>query len=203
MTATKSVAVESRPRLLPLLAAAVVVSLAMTAVLGYQIARRAAILANGADILLKTAPVDPRDLLRGDYVILSYDVSTVAGSLITGERPANGEQARLWVRLKPGEGGFWSVAEAAFSELPLIEGSVVMRSQPFMHHDYGTAVADQSFFVDYGIERFYVPEGEGLAIEDARNDGEVSMAVRVGAGGDAQIRALLIDGKPVYDEPLY
>ena len=32
-------------------------------------------LRTGAEILLKTRPVDPRDLFRGDYVILSYDIS--------------------------------------------------------------------------------------------------------------------------------
>jgi uncharacterized membrane-anchored protein len=28
-------------------------------------------------VLLKTAPVDPRDFLRGDYVVLNYDISSV------------------------------------------------------------------------------------------------------------------------------
>ncbi len=34
-------------------------------------------LKTGVEVLLKTAPVDPRDLFRGDYVILRYDVSTI------------------------------------------------------------------------------------------------------------------------------
>ncbi|MBY3249774.1 GDYXXLXY domain-containing protein, partial [Rhizobium laguerreae] len=55
----------------------------------------------------------------------------------------------------------------------------------------------------YGIERYYVPEGEGKPIEEARNDGNVAIAVRVSPDGSAQIRSLLVDGKPVYDEPLY
>ncbi len=32
----------------------------------------------GDKILLRTAPVDPRDLFRGDYVRLSYEISTLA-----------------------------------------------------------------------------------------------------------------------------
>ena len=32
-------------------------------------------LRTGKDVLLKTRPIDPRDLFRGDYVILSYDIS--------------------------------------------------------------------------------------------------------------------------------
>jgi uncharacterized membrane-anchored protein len=57
--------------------------------------------------------------------------------------------------------------------------------------------------VEYGIERYYVPEGEGKPIEEARNDGNVAIAARVSPDGSAQIRSLLVDGKPVYDEPLY
>jgi uncharacterized membrane-anchored protein len=34
-------------------------------------------LRTGEEVLLKTLPVDPRDLFRGDYVILRYDVSRV------------------------------------------------------------------------------------------------------------------------------
>lgn len=34
-------------------------------------------LRTGQEILLKTVPVDPRDLFRGDYVILRYDISTI------------------------------------------------------------------------------------------------------------------------------
>ncbi len=33
--------------------------------------------ATGERILLRTAPVDPRDLFRGDYVNLRYDISTL------------------------------------------------------------------------------------------------------------------------------
>ncbi len=57
--------------------------------------------------------------------------------------------------------------------------------------------------VEYGIERYYVPEGQGKPLEDARQDGNVSISARVSADGTAQIRSLLVDGKPVYEEPLY
>jgi len=32
------------------------------------------VLNTGQEILMKTRPVDPRDILRGDYVILNYDL---------------------------------------------------------------------------------------------------------------------------------
>jgi uncharacterized membrane-anchored protein len=43
--------------------------------------------ATGDRILLKSAPVDPRDIFRGDYVTLAYDISTIdLDKLGTGER---------------------------------------------------------------------------------------------------------------------
>jgi hypothetical protein len=40
-----------------------------------------------------------------------------------------------------------------------------------------------------------VPEGEGLEIEKARNEGRTTVAIRVSDAGVAQIARLMIDGK--------
>ncbi|WP_160004394.1 GDYXXLXY domain-containing protein [Rhizobium sp. 18055] len=181
--------------------AAVTVALLQTAVLGYIVQSRASILQNGTQVLLKTAPVDPRDFLRGDYVVLNYDISSVPVVSISGGVPKEAAERSLWVRLKPGEGGFWQIAESSFEMLPQAEGSVVMHSQPF--YSYGSTYQADTIHVEYGIERYYVPEGTGRALEQARQDGEVSIAASVGANGTPQIKSLLVDGKPAYEEPLY
>jgi uncharacterized membrane-anchored protein len=184
------------------LAAAVTVAVLQTAILGYLVESRAAILRGGSQVLLKSIPVDPRDLLRGDYVILSYDISSIPAAVVTGDWPQAAQRTRLTVRLSPQPDGFYRVAEAAFGPLTVLPGSVLIESQPF---DFdGTRLAgDQSLHVLYGIERYYVPEGEGKVLEEARNAALLSVAVKVSAGGTAQIRTLLLDGKPVYQEPLY
>ncbi|MBC2773832.1 GDYXXLXY domain-containing protein [Rhizobium sp. AQ_MP] len=186
----------------PFAAAALFVALVQTAILGYMIEGRASILRSGTDILLKTAPVDPRDLLRGDYVILTYDISNISTASIAGTRPKEGEVARLNVRLKPGADGFWIVSQASFDPLAAEDGSVVLLSQPITIYGWEWENAG-NLIVSYGIERFYVPEGEGKPIEDGRNEGRVSVAARVSEDGQAQIRALMLDGEPLYEEPLY
>jgi len=186
----------------PVAAVALFVAIVQTAILGYMIEGRASILRSGTDVLLKTAPVDPRDLLRGDYVILTYDISTISTTSITGTRPETGDVARLHVRLKPGADGFWTVSAASFDPLVEEDGSVVLLSQPVTIYDWEWENAG-NLTVSYGIERFYVPEGEGRPIEDGRNQGRVSVAVRVSEGGQAQIRALMLDNEPLYEEPLY
>lgn len=186
----------------PFAAVALFIAIVQTAILGYMIEGRASILRSGTDVLLKTAPVDPRDLLRGDYVILTYDISTISTTSITGARPQTGEVARLNVRLKPGADGFWTVSAASFDPLAEEAGSVVLLSQPVTIYDWEWQNAG-NLTVSYGIERFYVPEGEGRPIEDGRNQGRVSVAVRVSEDGQAQIRALMLDNEPLYEEPLY
>ena len=79
---------------------------------------------------------------------------------------------------------------------------IVLISQPVTIYDWEWQNAG-NLTVSYGIERFYVPEGEGRPIEDGRNQGRVSVAVRVSEGGQAQIRALMLDNEPLYEEPLY
>ncbi len=180
-------------------AAAVFVALLQTGVLGYQISQHALILRHGQEVLLKSLPVDPRDLLRGEYVILNYDISTIEPVLLVGERPGMTGSQRLWVRIAPQPDGFWAVQQASFQQLPPVDKTVVLLTQPFTYD----ANNEYSLNVQYGIERFYVPEGEGKALEDARNDAQVSVAVRVDKDGAAQIRRLLVDGQPVFEEALY
>ena len=186
----------------PFAAVALVVALVQTSILGYMIEGRASILRSGTEVLLKTAPVDPRDLLRGDYVILTYDISNISTTSISGTRPKEGEVASLHVRLKPGADGFWTVSQASFDPLAAEDGSVVLLSQPITMYGWEWENAG-NLAVSYGIERFYVPEGEGKPIEDGRNEGRVSVAARVSEDGHAQIRALMLDGEPLYEEPLY
>ena len=52
------------------------------ALIGLMVADRVMILRTGVDVALQTRPLDPRDFLRGDYVVLGYDISSVpAGAL--------------------------------------------------------------------------------------------------------------------------
>ncbi|WHO71710.1 GDYXXLXY domain-containing protein [Rhizobium sp. BT03] len=179
---------------------AIIVAALQTVILGTVIQSRASILANGTEVLLKTAPVDPRDFLRGDYVVLNYDISSVPVQTVSGGIPAEPGERTLWVRLKKQEDGFWTVTESSFHQLPPLPETVILRSQPFYS---GGLAAGDSIRVEYGIERYYVPEGQGKPIEEARNDGNVAISVRVSPAGSAQIRSLVVDGKPVYEEPLY
>ena len=97
-----------------LIAAAVLVALAQIGFLGWIIAGRAAILRDGRQVLLKVEPVDPRDLLRGDYVRLGYDISRLPADLVA-DMPADAAAAagrRPSGRGQEGGDGPWRAARA-------------------------------------------------------------------------------------------
>ncbi|WP_171971637.1 GDYXXLXY domain-containing protein, partial [Brucella abortus] len=81
-----------------LYAGAVLAALLQTGILYAGIEKRAAILRSGQDIVFQTEPVDPRDLMRGDYVVLGYEISNIARSAIQGVRPAGSRTVYVAVK---------------------------------------------------------------------------------------------------------
>jgi uncharacterized membrane-anchored protein len=73
--------VPSRKRLLLGVVAAFLIQAGL---LGAMLIDRAMLLSRGAEIRLPVVPVDPRDFLRGDYVILSYPISQIRSDRIGG-----------------------------------------------------------------------------------------------------------------------
>ena len=188
-----------------LLLLSILVSVVQVGFLAWTIAGRAAILRDGREIVLKVEPVDPRDLLRGEYVRLAYEISFIPASLIA-DRPKSGTQIKagpIFVRLKKAEDGYWHAVGAALgkpAERPAAADEVEIQGAV-----QGGWPADEvvQIPVDYGIERFYLPEGEGRAIEEDMRVRPFAIKVAVADGGQPQIKALMDGNKLLYQEPLY
>lgn len=181
---------------------ALALSILQIGFLGWIIAGRAAVLQNGAEAVLKVRPVDPRDLLRGDYVILSYEIANLPVGLIANP-PAGDfvEEGPVFVRLARGAEGYWEAVSANLGTLPAAppaDGEVDIRGTTG-----GSVIPNSVMGVDYGIDRFYVPEGEGRAIEDDMRVRPFGVKVAIGRDGAAQIKALLDGDKVLYEEPPY
>lgn len=182
-------------------AAALAVAILQSSALYAMIEKRAAILRDGKTIVLLTEPVDPRDLLRGDYVRLGYDISSVPSSAFPSREPVIPGGSDVYVAVKPDESGRFQFSRASFRPLEkLTEGEVVLKGKTA----YGMAgELPVNVTVHYGIERYYVPEGEGLAIEEAQRERRIEAVIAVSEEGATQIRALRDNGKELYKEPLY
>ncbi len=179
---------------------AAIASLLQTGFLYASIETRASILRSGRELVLQTRPVDPRDLMRGDYVILGYDISSVRIKDIRGQQQAN-DRRTVYVALKPDADGNWHFSRASFTPFTDLDvQEVQLRGQS---HYVISPDADHSIPLVYGIERYYVPEGEGRAIEKGQQEKRITVVLAVNASGTAVIKALRDNGRQLHKEPLY
>lgn len=188
-----------------LLIAAVLLSVVQIGFLSWIIAGRAAILRSGQEVLLKVEPVDPRDFLRGDYVRLGYEIRDVpvklienvpAGEFVTEEGP-------IFVRLGQDADRYWRARTASLGQpsgVAPAAGEVDIRGTVAGGWTLGP---DASVSVDYGIDRYYVPEGDGLEIQQDMRVRPFGILAAIGGDGTPQIKALMDGDKKLFEEPLY
>jgi uncharacterized membrane-anchored protein len=160
---------------------------------------RAGILREGTEVTLQMRPVDPRDFLRGDYVVLSYDISSVPSGELKGKLPQK-RAPIVYVKLAPKDDGFYGALSVHLDPVPVSGKEVLIRGRV---SNWRWCENCDRLFINYGLEKFFVPEGEGRELERARNQRKLAVVAAVTPSGRAAIKRLLLDGKPVYDEPLF
>jgi len=146
------------------------------------------ILRTGQVVLLETQPVDPRDLLRGDYVILNYKISDVPGSLfsppLATELPAG---QTVYVALAK-QGDFHEAIRASCRPIEAQTDEVILkgRNEPRRWGVSGT----NRVHLEYNLERYYVAEGTG------NPRGKLTVQAAISQAGNATIKQVFVDGKP-------
>jgi uncharacterized membrane-anchored protein len=158
-------------------------AVAQLAILLGMIALRAAPLVSGQTVLVRVQPVDPRDLFRGDYVILSYDFSRVPQDGIQGLSDSeHGSWKQLqgrpvYVTLVPDSNGVHHRAEKVTVVKP--ERGLFIKGQM---ERYGS--------MKFGIESYFVQEGTGREYERAIRDRKLTAELAVASSGQAALRGL-------------
>jgi uncharacterized membrane-anchored protein/uncharacterized membrane protein len=137
---------------------------------GYQIAASETILAKGQVIKLELLPVDPRSLLQGDYMQLDYKIAHPPG--VTEPDAWRGG---VKVAIAPDAQGVYQWQRELGEDEPLRDGEVMIRGK----RGY--------MGIEYGIERFYIPEGTGMEVASTAKHAEV----RVGVNGNALLVRLM------------
>lgn len=175
------------------------VAILQTAALAWMVYGRVSLLRDGREIVAEVIPVDPRDLFRGDYVVLGY---TFGGREIPV--PAGTVQGdKVYVTLKPAGPEQWEViGTSATLDPPGDPTHVVMKGIVSYVSTPATTTEPPKASVRYGIESYFVPEGTGLALEQQVRDKKISAILAVGSSGDVAIKALSVDGKRIHEEPL-
>lgn len=132
----------------------------------------------GQRFVLRCQAVDPRDLLRGEYVTLGYEFSNPSPAAI---QRLNDEWAELRgeKRRDQGDGSYLGLPEDTTVYVPLkvdakglasSDGITLKRpeSGPYLKGFTGSRRFGQ---IRFGIEAFYVKEGTGSTWEKLRNQG--------------------------------
>lgn len=170
---------------------------------------RARILRSGTEVRLATAPVDPRDLFRGDYVILNYKISTLEPAALDGDKAFERNQP-VFVRVAPGADGLAEAKGVYLARPPAAAGGAVLEAKVTStgacvmnaNGDPDCNAGRRAIRVSYGLESYFVPQGTGRAIETTER-ARLEIVAAVSASGQAAIKRLLIDGKLVHQEPPY
>lgn len=183
---------------IPLLVLVVVLQ---TAALAGMVAVKHRTLITGKPILLETEPIDPRSLFRGDYVRLNYTISSLDYADLEGADDFT-RRDQVYVMLREGE-KFWH-AVSIHREMPAHgPDSVIIRGEVQYSGLWVDGDERDGINVRYGIENYFVPEGEGMALERPAEGEEVTILVAVDEAGDSAIKAVLVNGEARYEEKLF
>lgn len=149
----------------------------------------------GDRILLRVVPIDPRDIFRGDYVVLSYDISRVPAAGIAGipqsgnwwsrrtNRDAWLADRMVYVTLEPEPDGRHWKAGTISTEQPA--------SGKFIRGTYSPQFGQAP--IQYGIEAYYVQEGHGRDLEQLRNSRRLSAEIALAPWGQAKLVQLIAE----------
>jgi len=122
----------------------------------------------GTEIRIKTIPVDPRSMFRGNYARLRYDISRVQsphlGDVV---EIRNGEV--IYVSLSKGGDGLYQYASASLTA-PV--NGVFLRGR-ILGQDYEGDVT--SYRIKYGVEAYFAPKEKALQLERELRDGGVAV----------------------------
>lgn len=132
----------------------------------------------GHSILVRTAPVDPRDFLSGQYLQLRYEFSNPWRFFPSATTPPAGTP--VWVVLRPD--GVFHVAQNAELQLSpsaLPPGTVALRG------------AVNGSWIEFGVEKYYVPQGTPTPEQR-----DITVRLRVGSDGRARIEQVFVKGQP-------
>jgi uncharacterized membrane-anchored protein len=192
----------------PLLLRYILAALVLCGLILATVVQRASILRSGQEVRLEIVPVDPRALFRGDYVVLNYRIGTVDPPKDATTSFTRGQQ--VFVTLRP-DASNKSKAVAISAERPAVSGGdivisgVVSAASTCPLNETGVRdckLGSNAVGVRYGLESYFVPEGEGKKIETIPR-AQLEVVAAIAPSGQSAIKRLLIDGKPVYDEPPY
>lgn len=146
----------------------------------------------GTTIQLKTIPVDPRSIFRGDYVTLSYEVGTLTPTEQSAMNSAITPMGKTVYLILAPKGDVYERVGSSVDVPVLKEGEVCLK---------GMYSWNRIDFPD--IAQYFVSEGAGMEIEQARNTHRLIIEASVSKNCRAVITGLQIgEEAPLLDQDM-
>lgn len=140
-------------------------------------------LRKGQVITLEVVPIDPRSLMRGDYLIINYRISTIEIDKLTPDAMDIREYDWIYVILEK-RGEFWEAVNGFRNKDRIPSGAIALKGRV-------KRVMKGRIRLDYGIESYFIPEGYRLP------RGKISVEVAVKSSYQGVIKNILVDGKVI------
>lgn len=155
-------------------------------VLAYMAGKREYIQATGEQIYLRSAPIDPRDPFRGDFVRLRYDINTIHKNSYRGiaEFADLSEGTVLYAVLKP---GFQDVFTFDYLTDRKPNGKTFIKGRLNRDWSFSPLWGENQINVKYGIEQYFVQQGKGKDMEAKLGEQDtlqIPVEMRISLGGD-------------------
>jgi uncharacterized membrane-anchored protein len=168
------------------------------AVIFGMIVYKMSVLRRGVEVNVGIEPVDPRDLLRGDYITFRYPVSNLDRTILRDPPVWNG--ATVYVILER-SGKLWTACSAQTTkpegdDTLFLQGKVAGGGL-----ESGAAAAEWGrsrstrIHIVYGIEQYFIPEGKGEGL-NLRGSIQPFARVVVDRNGKAVLKQIYIDNRP-------
>lgn len=134
----------------------------------------------GEEVTLETKPVDPTDLFRGDYVILSYEAEEVPEKLVEQEVLDSQRNWRsdniVYVLLEEKNGIHTPV------KVTLKKPATGLYLKGKLNYIGTNREDNEVAFIRYSLDRYYVEDNTGSEWENASRQGEIRAKVKVNNG---------------------
>lgn len=147
----------------------------------------------GQDVLIMARAVDPRDLMRGDYVALDYDLnllktSKLKSDLKPGMSVNYGEE--LYVTLRVTDSS--AVPTGVYRTPP--QDELMIKGRPLYTQSVPTSTDTSRFsglHMSYGIEEYYTdPQSAQQLDRRLRTGTRIPVHLMIDSDGNARIRSL-------------
>ena len=147
-------------------------------------------------VRFEVVPVDPRDMMRGEYIILGYEFSRLPEDIALLDEKIKSYKTNINVNQKSID----VYVALKFNLKEDVYKGIFFGSTPPTKGRYLMGKLNPSNRIEFGIESFYLQQGKGRIYEQAIREKKLVAEVYLSPDGSAQMKQVhILDNSKVKD----